>query len=362
MSRIKVLHIINTLNSGGAERLIVDSFSYYNKFDIDVDLLVLKKSITPFISELKEKFDGNIYELSEGSLYSPMHMFRISKYAKKYDLLHVHLFPSLYWVVLTNLIFRCGNPIFYTEHSMTNRRRENFILKFFDKIIYKKIEFIGCISKGVYEGTVKYLDRRKGIGIINNGIDLNRFKYAKKSESMFFSGNDFILIQVSSFRIQKDHETLVRSLILLPNSVKLLLVGDGPLKRKIHRLVRELKLEERVKFLGIRKDVPDLMTNANIVVLSSNYEGFGLSAVEGMATGRPVIVSNIKGLDEVAEEAGILFEKGNVKQLAKHILRLKNDQSFYNEIAAKCSNRAERYSIENMVKEYSEKYKDFFRI
>ena len=115
------------------------------------------------------------------------------------------------------------------------------------------------------------------------------------------------------FSKAKDHTTLVKSLKLLPYNYKLLLVGEGELKKNIEILIKKINLENRVIFLGFRNDIPELMKTVDINILSSNWEGFGLVAVEGMASGRPFIGSDVDGMNDVIRGGGILFEKGSEK-------------------------------------------------
>ncbi|WP_082021825.1 glycosyltransferase family 4 protein [Sphingobacterium sp. T2] len=116
----------------------------------------------------------------------------------------------------------------------------------------------------------------------------------------------------------------------------LLLVGDGVRKNELVKLVNENNLGNRVHFLGVRNDVNSILKSVDYVVVSSHWEGFGLAAVEGMAAQKPVLASNVKGLGEVVNGAGILFEKGNEQSLAENILTLHSNPLRYSEIANKC--------------------------
>ena len=111
----------------------------------------------------------------------------------------------------------------------------------------------------------------------------------------------------------------------------------------------ELGLQKRVLFLGIRTDVARLLKTASVSIVSSHWEGFGLAAVEGMAVMKPVIATNVPGLSNVVKGAGILFEKGNEKELASKINELLNDQYYYNAVAEAGFERAKQYDINSMV-------------
>lgn len=358
MNKIKIVHIINSLVAGGAEKLVADSVPIYEKNNTNVDVLLLKDNNSFFRKELEGKMEGKVIGLTKKSIYNPLLIFKIIPYLKKYDVVHAHLFPTLYWVVLAKVLSFSKTSIIYTEHSTSNRRRSHFLLKYIDKYIYERVEITTCISKGVYNELHKFLNRKKKLLIINNGVNLNLYTFKGDNKMSFFSKDSFTLIQVSRFSSAKDQDTVVRSLQYLPENVKLLLVGDGVLRAEKEYLVNKLNLTERVKFLGNRKDIPELLAYADVAVLSSHYEGFGLVAVEGMAAGKPVVASNVEGLKEVVKGYGVLFEKGNEKDLAQKITKLLQDKNHYDTITEKCKKRAKDFSIEKMVQKYLKLYED----
>lgn len=109
-------------------------------------------------------------------------------------------------------------------------------------------------------------------------------------------------------------------------------------------------------FLGLRSDVPRLLKSADIVVMSSHWEGFGLAAVEGMAACKPVVASNVPGLAEIVNGYGFLFDEGDVQKLREIIKKLFCDKPLYDEVAYKCLKRALDFDIEKMLQEYWEVY------
>jgi glycosyltransferase involved in cell wall biosynthesis len=360
--QLKILQVINNLVAGGAEKLLLDSVPLFQKRGLNVDVLLLNGSDTPLLNKLKKESSGKIYSLGENSVYNPLHIFKLIKYLKEYNVIHVHLFPALYWIATAKLISRSKTKIIFTEHSTNNRRRESILFSFIDTIIYQWYDSIITIASEVDKNLKGHIniDSDKVV-LINNGIDTSQFQNAKPyPKSAFFSKRNKILIQVSGFRKPKDQATLIRSLTLLPDEVKLLLVGDGKLINECKKLVKELSLRNRVQFLGVRMDVPRLLKTADIVVLSSHYEGMSLSSIEGMSSGNPFVASNVPGLREIVERTGLLFKQGDEKELAMHIRHLLDEPDFYAEVANKCMQNAEKYDIHNMVNEYINVYKNVF--
>ena len=163
---------------------------------------------------------------------------------------------------------------------------------------------------------------------------------------------------VAGFRVEKDQDTLIRAISLLPESYKLWLIGDGERRQELESLVRSLSLENRVKFWGIRNDIPQLLEQTDIVVLSSHWEGLSLSSIEGMASGRPFIASDVNGLKEIVNGSGILFPHGDENTLASEIKSLCENHELYKLVATACQTKAKQYDINIMAKKYNNLYHD----
>lgn len=357
---MKVLHIINSLNTGGAEKLLLDSLPRYVENGISTDLLVLNGSSYPFLTALKEKKCCSVFDLGNGSIYNPILILKLIPYLKNYNIVHAHLFPSLYWLALAKVISLSSTKIVYTEHNTGNKRRNNLFYQIIEKFIYRIYDKIITIADEVDVNLKKHLGLySEKIQLINNGVDTALYAEVHPyMKSDFFSAKDYFLIQVSSFREQKDQTTLIRALNELPNNYKLILVGTGPLLETSKNLVKTLGLKDRVKFLGNRMDIPALLKTADIVILSSYHEGLSLSSIEAMASGKPLVASDVPGLTEIVKDAGLLFQQGDEKELAQQILALSENENYYNKIVAQCLERAKQYDIKNMVDEYINLYKE----
>ena len=220
--------------------------------------------------------------------------------------------------------------------------------------MYNRYKSIICISKKPAENLKKHIGAKDSIFVVNNGVDVAKFLYRIKDVS---HNKSFLVIQVSSFNEAKDQDTLVRAINELPDNYRLQLAGDGIRRPKVEKLVHTLGIADRIDFLGIRTDVPELLKVSDIVVLSSHWEGLSLSSIEGMASGRPFIASDVDGLREVVKGAGILFPHGDYKQLAKEIRQLCMNPVHYNVVAQDCQKRAKQFDIRIMAEKYNELYK-----
>ncbi|KQT33881.1 hypothetical protein ASG22_17425 [Chryseobacterium sp. Leaf405] len=359
---MRIYHIINSLKFGGAERLVVDLCTEFSQTDSDEIHLLLLDNID---SSLKKEVEHNkkikIEQIPTKSLYDIRIPFFISKIVADADIIHLHLFPTLYWGVLYKILFFFRKQkVIFTEHSTENNRRTKSYLKKIERFIYSKLDYIICISESTKNNLSKHLgnDFKVEMEVINNGINLSKFYTAEiHSRSAYnLSEKDFILIQIASFRAAKDQSTLIRSLALLPPNIKAIFVGDGPELEKCKKMAKENKLQERTFFLGNQSNVAQLIKMSDVVVVSSHYEGFGIVAVEGMACQKPVVASNVPGLSEVVGEYGILFEKGKEENLAEIIEKLFNNVDFYRQTSERCFKRSASFSIEKIANQYRKIY------
>lgn len=359
---MKVLQVINSMATGGAEKLILDTLPLYRQKGIQMDLLVLDGGDYPFLRKLQDINCCTIHRLHSSSVYNPLNSFKIISYLKKYDLIHVHLFPALYWVALAKMLSFSKVKLVYTEHSTNNRRMNSALFRVLDKLIYSKYSKVICITEEVKSQIQKHVNLpNERLIFIQNGINLDAFSKAKPIDRKDIIPNlktdSKLLIQVSSFQFPKDQLTLIRAMKNLPENFYLLLVGQGVQIQECMDEVSNLNLNDKVHFLGVRMDVLNLLQSVDVVILSSQYEGLSLSCIEGLASGKPFIGSDVPGIQDIIKGAGILFPKGDDNVLAQEILKVIEDQSHYSEVVQKCIERAKQYDVNLMIEKHIELYK-----
>lgn len=351
---MRILHVINSLHIGGAEKLVVDLVPLLKQQGFDVDVLLLNGEDTAFKKALINQ-SINVYSLGiKNNIYNPLLIFRLCSYMRSYDLIHVHLFPAQYWVAIAKILTFSKVKLVFTEHSSKNRRRDIAVFKWIDRFVYNRYLFVIAISLKASSLLAIYLQKNQVV-TIENGVHIESYRDAKqysKMELLKIEEGDILISMVAGFREGKDQDTLIRAIVYLPSQCHLALVGDGIRRFFCEQLVSELRLNERVHFLGLREDIPYILKTSDIIVMSSHYEGLSLSSIEGMASGKPFLASDVDGLREVTEGAGLLFEDGNENDLAEKILFLINYPDEYKKIAQRCHNRAAEYDIQNMVDGY----------
>jgi glycosyltransferase involved in cell wall biosynthesis len=363
---MKILHVINNLDTGGAEKLILETLPLFNKKGIKTDLAVLNGYEYPFFKALKKLNCCDIISLSNKSVYNPLLIFKIIPLLKEYDLVHVHIFPSLYWVALAKMISFSKTELIYTEHSTSNNRRKRYVFKILDKFIYSFYSKIITISPEVDLKIKAHLSfKNERFILVQNGINLDSIKNTKPISrnriSPIFDGTFSIITQVSSFRYPKDQKTVIKSLKHLKDNVVLVLVGDGPTRKECEDLAQALGVRDRVFFLGIRMDVINILKASDVIILSSHHEGLSLSCVEGMASEKPFIASDAPGLGDIVRGAGVLFPINDELTLAKEINKLLKDKSYKDTVISHCVERAKDFSIEKTINKEINLYKSLLK-
>lgn len=359
---MKILHVINNLQGGGAEKMLSELLPKQKICNHDVYLLLLNNKKPKFLQTLIDKnIKIKILDESKNFFTKLLSIRKLIK-SNNFDIIHVHLFPSLYYIALAT--FGLNTSLIYTEHNTLNRRRKYKIFKYIERIIYNRYDKIICISEQTKLNLQNHLDNsniKKKIICISNGIILPEIE-GNLPQKDLSNQKDVKLIMIGRFEKQKDQTTLIKSAKYLPKNVKIYFAGTGSLESKCKKLTAEEKLTERIHFLGFQNDIISVLKQMDIAVLSSNWEGFGLSAVESMALGIPTIGSDVPGLSEVLNNGGILFEKGNEIKLAEKINKLIYDHEFYLEISKKGFNKAKQYDINKMNSEYIKIYKETIKI
>jgi glycosyltransferase involved in cell wall biosynthesis len=338
---MKLLHVISSLEIGGAERLLLDLVKRQIEDGLDVYVHVFRK--TESFLELDLLNLNCKVTFGVAGQYNPVQLFYLRRFVSiiKPDIIHAHLTSAQIW---TSLIQNCRRVT--TEHNTHNRRRRWFF-RIFDYLLYSRFHQVACISEATRAALIAWIPKvQSKTTIIHNGIDISRFNPSSRISKPVRK-----IIMVARFEEQKDQDTLINSLTKF-KELELILVGDGARRDELENLVKIKQIDKRVHFFGKRNDIPSLLNDADVYVHSVHWEGFGIAVVEAMAAGLPVIVSNVPGLRDVVGEAGLLFDPGNVEQLALCIKKMIEDDQLRNMKMTESRTRASEFSIEKTVEAY----------
>lgn len=350
---MKILHVITSLRTGGAEKLMVDLLPRLSDMGHEVNLCVFDGTRTPFYETLEEKGIRVIPLRVGGCVYDLRNIYALISLIKMYDVVHTHNTACQMFVAFANVF--AGKYIVTTEHSTSNRRRKYAILKYLDSWMYHQYKTIVTVSDIAGQNIKNYIgDYTLHTMTIANGIDVNRFRNAKPCQEIVHAYQaSFKAVMVAGFRYEKDHTTVIKAFSLLPGMYHLFFIGDGDKRGECEVLSESLGLKDRIHFLGVRMDVPNLLQAADVVIMSSHREGLSLSNLEGMASGKPFIASDVEGLHEIVTGAGILFPHQDAETLSCQIRRCCTEKDYAAEVGASCFERAKKYDIGRMAKQYA---------
>lgn len=356
---MKILHIITSLELGGAEKLITELAPVQKSKGHFVRVMILSDKKAVFKKELEER-GVEVLVCKSNSIKSFFNIFSILNEVKKenYDIVHAHLVHAQYWTRLAKILDRKKRRYITTEHSTSNRRRESKLMRIIDKFVFAGFDKIVSISEATQKSLKEWLERDDDtFKLIYNGIDIKEFQDSKpyNKTKLSVKEDDYLIMMISRFHQSKNQLGVAEALMWLPVKYKLLFVGDGVLEESVKKYCQKNNLMNRVKFLGMRKDISRLLKTADIVVQYSFFEGFGITAVEAMASGKPVIASDVPGLNQIVGGAGILVDINSSKELAKAILSLRNIE-FYKNISQNCLAKSKKYTIEWCADNYLKLY------
>ena len=289
---------------------------------------------------------------------------------EKLDLLHVHYaIPHASAAYMAKQILKTKNiklPVITTLHGtdITLVGRD----KSYEPVVTFSIaqsDGVTAVSESLKKDTLDHFDVNNHIEVIPNFIDLEKFSKQKKEhfKAAICPNNEKLLVHTSNFRKVKRVEDVVRVFDRVRKVIpsKLLLVGDGPERHNIEELCRELDTCNDVRFLGKLEMVEEVLSVADLFMLTSAKESFGLAALEAMACEVPVISSNTGGIPElnIHGVSGFLSNVGDIEDMTKNALTILHEDNLptFKKNALK---RAQEFEISKIVPLYADFYNKIY--
>lgn len=221
---------------------------------------------------------------------------------------------------------------------------------------------ITAVSNNLRDETYANFKIEKEIQVIYNFVDAKRFnkKPLTPFKQVIAPNDEWIIVHSSNFRKVKRTDDVVRVFEKVNKVIpsKLLFVGDGPERSYIESLARQSEAHKDIVFLGRQEEVEDIMAISDLFLLPSEYESFGLVALEAMAAEVPVISTNVGGLPEINIEGvtGFLSDVGDVDNMADNIIKILSDEPALKIMKENALKQALKFDIENIVPQYVELY------
>jgi len=221
---------------------------------------------------------------------------------------------------------------------------------------------ITAVSDNLRKETLENFEIKKEISVIHNFVDITRFsvKPMDAFKKAIAPNGEKIILHASNFRKVKRIADVIYTFNKIKKSIpsKLLLVGDGPERHMAEDLCRELGIIEETRFLGKQQDMEDIYAIADLFLLPSEYESFGLAALEAMAAGTPVVATNTGGIPEIITHGknGYLSGIGDVEQMSHQAISILSNDQVLNRFSEEARKQAESFDIHKIVPKYENLY------
>lgn len=292
---MRVAQVVPCFVSGGAEKIALDFHRFLLETGYDSHLVALGG---PLLDQ------PGCVSLNAPHPRHPVCLLRLrrwlvqqQKQGRPIDVLHAHLFPDQLWSPLAARGLTPRPALIATKHDLPNRLEGLPLGWLLDRYLYGQFTETICVSESIKTSLAAWQPALSArLRTILNGIDHDRVvprrpRPGDQTVRLFFTGR---------LAPQKDPDGLVRAMATLTDlPCRLSIAGDGPLRDRLSTQISDLGLSDRVELLGHRSDIPDLLAGADIFVLPSRHEGFGLAVVEAMAAGLPVVATDIPPFREI---------------------------------------------------------------
>lgn len=376
MGRYRILRLITWLPQGGIERKIVAVLPKLNKELFDVRLCCIRERGA--LADDLEKLGIPVHLIPFKARLDPFALMKLNKLVKthKIDLIHSHMYRSNTPATALKLVNPQLSVIGHYHNVDTWESPKQLRM---DRFMALRRDMNVAVSEAVRRNVVETLQLPEDITTtLYNCVDLDEFKRsdaasrAQVRRSLGFSDEDKVVIMVARMVGQKNYEMVLRTapeILKDCPDARYLLVGGGPDQDALQAEAKRLGIADRVTFLGRRDDIPALLGAADVSILPSFKEGFSNAVLEAMATGLPVVASDVGGNAEIIEPGinGYLLDATpstankwkmeiNETQFARLMKRVLTDNEHRGKLAQAAWEKSRHYGIDAMVKEIEQLY------
>ena len=310
------------------------------------------------------------YEPYELALSSKLYDV-VSKY--EIDVLHVHYaIPHAYAAYMAKKILNENGyeiPIVTTLHGTDITLVGNH--PFYKPAVtfsINKSDIVTCVSKSLMEDTRQFFGIEREIKVIPNFIDIDKYSALHNTceKNVIAQGDEKIIVHISNFRPLKRIIDVIKIFEKINSKInsKLIMVGDGPEKKKAKDYLRKNNLKNRVIFVGKTNEVEQILCSSDLFLLPSEKESFGLAALEAMALKVPVVSTNTGGLPElnINGNSGYTSDIGDIDSMALNAIKILSDKSLKKKYRSQAFENAKKYDIKKIIPLYEKVYDEAINI
>ncbi|RLD15755.1 hypothetical protein DRI50_03505 [candidate division KSB1 bacterium] len=364
--KIKLAHVINFMSPAGKEIGIVKLLNAMDPERFETTLIVTDK-VFDHLGLNTEKTKLIVLNKKTGNdikiFFKLYHLFK----TEQYDIVHTHAWGTLVEGILPAKIAHVP-VVIHGEHGTFHK---DFKRRIIQKLFFNWADYLLTVSGVLADEISSAIGiKRSKFHTIFNGVDVQKFapdaqKRAFYRRELGFTEGDFVIGTVGRPKPVKNQKLMIRALKeLLPKfpTAHFVVIGDTPLdsrKENLQSLAKELNISEHVHFLGIKQDIPGYLNMFDLFVLPSLSEGCSNVLQEAMATGLPIVASNVGGNPELIqhEENGLLFDVHDLNDFVQQLTRLMEDKNLREKYGHNARRSAvDKFSLQTMISAYSEFY------
>ena len=370
--KIRVAHLLHTVAYGGPETILINWIRAQNRDDFEVHLLCFADpngTERPFV-EAAKRAGLELHFLPWNRLKPVFRSAReLSAYLRgnEIDILHCYnTYAELVGVIAKR---STGVKLITTKWMWGKLDWKRAILQRLERRMMRSFDRVTAQSEFAARLTAQNSIGAQNVDVLISGLDqpLHRYtasqRIAARAE-LGASTETFVLLHLARFYPEKAHDVLIRSFKIIveqePHAM-LWLTGVGPLRESIEELVRELNLEQSVRFLGFRSDLDRLLPLVDAQIHSSNIEGIPLALCSGLLSGLPVVATAVGGVPEIVEDgvSGLLAPPNDPEALAQAAIRVIRDGALRQRLGARAQSFMQKnYSLQAAVHRLETLYRE----
>lgn len=359
MNRIKVAIVLPYFGGGGAEKMAAQLAAGIDSGDFRVEVFcVYGQPQDNHLERMLIQRGVPIHFIEKKRGFSLKAMGRIFRLLDEFgpDVVHTHLYACVYtapWPVLRR------KPWLHTFHTLPHIENRRLLRRLLTRL---------CVGMGWMQPVAISRSHQRmvadyykldpaAVPVIHNPVDVSRFEAARQCKS-----GQFCFITAGRFSPEKNQAMMLRAFagfLEKGHDARLVLLGTGALEAELRKLARELDIERRADFAGFVENVQDYLVNADVFLLSSDYEALPLSVLEAMAAGLPVIATDVGGLRDIVTDNGILLPSGDQGGMTNAMKRLYEDPILRHRMGLTSKNYAVDYDVSATVDGYCRLYRRY---
>jgi glycosyltransferase involved in cell wall biosynthesis len=366
---IRVAFVVHVMQMAGAERLVVETIRRLGP-RIEPTVCCLDALGTLGAELRTQGVTVEVLDRKPGLDLGVARRLARVLHARGVDVVHAHQYTPFFYAALAKLQLAGRPRVILTEHGrhfpdVVSGRRRSLNAWALSRLA-DRINAVCGFSAGALASHDGFPEDR--IEIIPNGVELDDFsaelprQAARRAARLPDDGP--LVVSIARFHPVKDQATLVRGFAHAVTQVpeaRLILAGDGPLRPNLEQLATELGVADRVHFLGIRTDVPQLLQAADVFCLTSLSEAASLTVLEAMAAARPIVLTDVGGNPELVRNGheGLLVPRGDAAAVGAAIVRLMTDTALADRLSAAAASRVRsEYPLSATIGRYYELYEE----